>query len=251
MQGPVVSHNEWLQARKQFLAREKELTRLRDALARERQALPRERVEKHYIFEYSEGKRCLEELFDGSGQLIVYHFMMGPEWPEGCPSCSFLVDQFDAMRPHLLARDVNLVAVSRAPWREIAAFKSRMGWKFPWYSSFGTDFNRDFGASFTKDEFESGKMQYNYTVQEFPSEEAPGASVFAKSDAGELFHTYSTYGRGLDMMLNAYNFIDLTPKGRNEEGLPWPMAWVRHHDKYESAAAHACCGSHQQTAVSR
>jgi predicted dithiol-disulfide oxidoreductase (DUF899 family) len=242
MQGRVVSHDEWLKARTQFLAKEKQLTRLRDELARERQGMPWERVEKHYIFENDEGKRCLEELFDGSGQLIVYHFMMGPGWPEGCPSCSFLADQFDAMRPHLLARDVNLVAISRAPWKEIAEFKKRMGWKFPWYSSFGTEFNRDFGVSFTKGEVESRKMPYNYTVQQFPAEEAPGASVFTKDDAGALFHTYSTYGRGLDMMLNAYNFIDLTPKGRNEEGLPWPMAWVRHHDKYEGAAAGLSCG---------
>jgi predicted dithiol-disulfide oxidoreductase (DUF899 family) len=181
-------------------------------------------------------------LFGGQSQLIVYHFMLGPGWPEGCPSCSFLADQYDSLRPHLLARDVNLVVVSRAPWKEIATFKQRMGWQFPWYSSFGTDFNRDYGVSFTKAELESGKAQYNYEAQSFPSEEAPGASVFAKNDAGEVFHTYSTYGRGLDMMLNAYNFIDLTPKGRNEEGLPWPMAWVRHHDKYEHAQdAKACC----------
>jgi predicted dithiol-disulfide oxidoreductase (DUF899 family) len=241
MQARVVSHDEWLRARTQFLAKEKQLTRLRDELARERQQLPWVRVEKHYIFENDEGKRCLEELFDGSSQLIVYHFMLGPGWAEGCPSCSFLADQFDALRPHMLARDVNLVVVSRAPWNEIAAFKKRMGWKFLWYSSNGTDFNHDFGVSFTKDEVESGKMRYNYTVQQFPREEAPGASVFAKNDAGELFHTYSTYGRGLDLMLNAYNFIDLTPRGRNEEGLPWPMAWVRHHDKYEGSAAQACC----------
>lgn len=241
MQGQVVSQSEWRKARTQFLAKEKQLTRLRDELARERQQLPWVHIEKHYMFENDEGKRCLEELFDGSSQLIVYHFMLGPGWQEGCPSCSFLADQFDALRPHMLARDVNLVVASRAPWNEIAAFKKRMGWKFPWYSSHGTDFNRDFGVSFTKDEFESGKMRYNYTMQQFPSEEAPGASVFAKNEAGELFHTYSTYGRGLDMMLNAYNFIDLTPKGRNEEGLPWPMAWVRHHDKYEGAAAQACC----------
>ena len=242
MQGNVVSHEEWVKARKQFLAKEKELTQLRDSLARQRQQLPWERVEKHYMFEGAEGKQCLEELFGGQSQLIVYHLMLGPGWPEGCPSCSFLADQFDALRPHMIARDVNLVAVSRAPWAEIAKFQERMGWQFPWYSSYGTDFNPDFGVSFSKEQFESGKMQYNYEVQQFPSEEAPGASVFAKNDAGEIFDTYSTYGRGLDMMLNAYNFIDLTPKGRNEEDLPWPMAWVRDHDKYEHAAeAKACC----------
>ena len=238
----VVSHEEWVKTRKQFLAKEKELTHLRDELARQRQQLPWERVEKHYMFEGAEGKQCLEELFGGQSQLIVYHFMLGPGWPEGCPSCSFVADQFDALRPHMIARDVNLVAVSRAPWSEIAKFKQRMGWQFPWYSSYGSDFNADFGVSFSKEQFESGKMQYNYEVQQFPSEEAPGASVFVKGEAGKVFHTYSTYGRGLDMMLNAYNFIDLTPKGRNEEGLPWPMAWVRHHDKYENAGeAKACC----------
>ncbi len=241
MQAQVVSHSEWLKARTQFLAREKQLTRLRDELACERRELPWERVDKNYTFDNAQGKHSLEDLFDGRGQLIVYHFMLGPGWREGCPSCSFVADQFDAMRPHLTARDVNLVAVSRAPWDEIAAFKKRMGWKFPWYSSFGTDFNHDFGVSFSKQDLENGKMNYNYTVQKFPHEEAPGASVFAKDGAGEIFHTYSTYGRGLDMMLNAYNFIDLTPKGRDEEGLPWPMAWVRHHDKYDHEAAHACC----------
>ena len=241
MQEHVVSHSEWLKARTQFLAKEKQLTRLRDELARERRDLPWERVEKSYTFANGEGKAQLQELFNGSSQLIVYHFMLGPGWEAGCPSCSFLADQFDAMRPHLLARDVNLVAVSRAPWAEIAAFQGRMGWKFPWYSSYGTDFNRDFGVSFTKEEFESGKMHYNYTVQKFPNEEAPGASVFTRNTTGDVFHTYSTYGRGLDMMLNAYNFIDLTPKGRDEQDLPWPMAWVRHHDKYEGAPVQTCC----------
>lgn len=241
MQGQVVSHSEWLKARTKFLAREKQLTKLRDELARERRELPWERVEKKYVFENGDGKHGLAELFDGKGQLIVYHFMMGPGWKEGCPSCSFIADQFDAMRLHLRARDINLVAVSRASWPEIAVFKQRMGWKFPWYSSYGTDFNQDYGVSFPKEQFEGGAVPYNYTVKNFPSEEAPGASVFAKNEAGEIFHTYSTYERGLDMMLNAYNFIDLTPKGRNEEGLPYPMAWVRHHDKYEEAAAHSCC----------
>jgi predicted dithiol-disulfide oxidoreductase (DUF899 family) len=242
MQAKVVSHDEWVKTRKQFLAKEKELTLLRDELARQRQQLPWERIEKEYVFEGADGKQSLSELFGGQSQLIVYHFMLGPGWPEGCPSCSFLADQYDSLRPHLLARDVNLVVVSRAPWKEIAPFKQRMGWQFPWYSSFGTEFNPDFGVSFSKADFESGKMQYNYEVQQFPSAEAPGASVFAKNDTGEVFHTYSTYGRGLDMMLNAYNFIDLTPKGRNEEGLPWPMAWVRHHDKYEhDVTAKASC----------
>jgi predicted dithiol-disulfide oxidoreductase (DUF899 family) len=232
----VVSHAEWLAARKQFLAKEKELTHLRDELARLRRELPREKVEKNYVFEGPSGKVTLADLFDGSSQLIVYHFMFGPEWKEGCPSCSFIADQFDSIRSHMQQRDTNLVAVSRATWPEIDAFKKRMGWKFPWASSFGTDFNYDYKVSFNKSDIESGKAIYNYETSSFPSEEGPGASVFYKQDA-EIFHTYSTYGRGLDMMLNAYNFIDLTPKGRNEEGLPWPMAWVRHHDKYGDSTA--------------
>lgn len=241
METQVVSHSDWLKARTQFLAKEKQFTRLRDELARDRRELPWERVQKEYIFSNGEAKPHLSELFDGSSQLIVYHFMLAPGWSEGCPGCSFLADQFDSIRPHMLARDVNLVAVSRAPWKEIEAFRNRMGWNFPWYSSFGTDFNRDFGVSFTKEEVENGRVPYNYTVQNFSREEGPGASVFTKGPAGKIFHTYSTYGRGLDMMLNAYNFIDLTPKGRDENDLPRPMAWVRHHDKYEHAVEHACC----------
>ena len=227
----VVSHADWLAARKQFLAKEKELTHLRDELARLRRELPAEKVEKQYTFEGPEGKNALGDLFQGCSQLIVYHFMFGPEWKEGCPSCSFIADQFDSIRLHMRQRDTNLVAVSRAKWAQIEAFKKRMGWTFPYFSSFGSDFNYDFQASATREEIESGKSIYNYEPSNFPSDERPGASVFCKKD-GQILHTYSTYGRGLDMMLNAYNFIDLTPKGRNEDGLPFPMAWVRHHDKY-------------------
>nr|AUN36718.1 hypothetical protein [uncultured bacterium] len=227
----LVSHAEWLAARKKFLAKEKELTHLRDELARLRRELPQEKIEKKYVFEGPNGKVGLADLFGGSSQLIIYHFMFGPGWKEGCPSCSFIADQFDSIAPHMAQRDVRLAAVSRATYPEIEAFKKRMGWQFPWVSSFGNDFNYDFQVSFSKEDIASGKSVYNYETTSFPSDEGPGASVFYKKDGG-IFHTYSTYGRGLDMMLNAYNFIDLTPKGRNEEGLPYPMAWVRHHDKY-------------------
>jgi predicted dithiol-disulfide oxidoreductase (DUF899 family) len=229
----VVSHAEWLAARKQFLAKEKEFTHLRDELSRQRRELPRERVEKKYVFAGPNGNVELADLFGGLSQLVVYHFMFGPGWKEGCPSCSFIADQFDSIALHMAQRDTRLVAVSRATMPEIEVFKKRMGWKFPWVSSFGNDFNYDFRVSFSKEDIASGKAIYNYETSSFPSEEGPGASVFYRnSNDGEIFHTYSTYGRGLDMMLNAYNFIDLTPKGRNEDSLPYPMAWVRHHDKY-------------------
>jgi predicted dithiol-disulfide oxidoreductase (DUF899 family) len=227
----VVSPSEWLAARKEFLKKEKEFTHLRDELSRQRRQLPWMKVEKNYVFEGPAGKATLADLFGGRTQLIVYHFMFGPGWKEGCPSCSFIADQFDSIAQHMAQRDTTLVAISRATLPEIEAFKKRMGWQFRWVSSFGTDFNYDFQVSFSKDDIEKGKAIYNYQTSSFPSEEGPGASVFAKR-AGDVFHTYSSFGRGLDMMLNAYNFLDLTPKGRDEEGLPWPMAWVRHHDRY-------------------
>jgi len=246
----TVSHAEWLAARKQFLAKEKEFTHLRDALSKQRRELPWEKVEKNYVFEEPRGKVTLGDLFGGCSQLLVYHFMFGPGWKEGCPSCSFIADQFDSITLHMAQRDTRLVAVSRATLAEIEAFKKRMGWKFPWVSSFGTDFNYDYRVSFSKKEIASGKAIYNYETSSFESEEGPGASVFYRED-GDIFHTYSTYGRGLDMMLNAYNFIDLTPKGRDEDSLPYPMAWVRHHDKYEDTSAltaksKASCCSEQQ-----
>jgi predicted dithiol-disulfide oxidoreductase (DUF899 family) len=246
----TVSHAEWLAARKQFLAKEKEFTHLRDALSKQRRELPWEKVEKNYVFEEPRGKVTLGDLFGGCSQLLVYHFMFGPGWKEGCPSCSFIADQFDSITLHMAQRDTRLVAVSRATLAEIEGFKKRMGWKFPWVSSFGTDFNYDYRVSFSKEEIASGKAIYNYETSSFESEEGPGASVFYRED-GEIFHTYSTYGRGLDMMLNAYNFIDLTPKGRDEDSLPYPMAWVRHHDKYEDTSAlteksKASCCSEQQ-----
>ncbi len=231
----VVLPGEWLKARKELLAKEKEFTRLRDDISRLRRELPWERVEKDYVFEGPNGKSSLRDLFAGKSQLIVYHFMMGPTWTEGCPGCSFIGDHLDGSLPHLSARDIRLVAVSRAPLAAIAAFKKRMGWNFPWYSSNGTDFNADYQASARKEEAGKDEVYYNYGMQKFPSEERPGASVFCKDEAGNIYHTYSTYARGLDIFIGAYNWMDITPKGRDEEGLPRPMAWLRHHDRYEPA----------------
>ena len=233
----VVSHEEWLAARSAFLAKEKELTRQRDELSRQRRALPWEKVEKRYEFDSTQGKIALADLFNGRSQLIVYHFMLGPGWQQGCPSCSFIADHFDGSTIHLANRDTMLAAVSRAPLPEIEVFKKRMGWKFQWVSSFASDFNFDYQVSFTPEEKARGQkargnVTYNYGQREFPSDEGPGASVFAKNAAGEVFHTYSTYARGLDILMGAYNFLDLVPKGRDEEGLAFSMSWVRHHDRY-------------------
>src|SRR6266481_1803190 len=201
----VVTPAEWLAARKELLKKEKEFTRLRDELSKQRRELPWEKVEKTYVFDGPRGKETLADLFGGRSQLIVYHFMFGPGWAEGCPSCSFISDHIDGSVPHLAARDVRLAVVSRAPLAEIEAFKKRMGWKFHWVSSFGTDFNFDYHVSFTKDELAAGEVYYNYGMTKFGSPEAPGASAFYKDDAGRLFHTYSSYGRGLDIFLGAYN----------------------------------------------
>jgi predicted dithiol-disulfide oxidoreductase (DUF899 family) len=198
--------------------------------------LPWEKVEKDYIFDGPTGKQTLAGLFGKRSQLVVYHFMLGPGWSEGCPSCSLISDHFDGFALHLAQRDVTLAVVSRAPLPEIEAFKKRMGWRFPWVSSFGNDFNFDYQVSFTKDDLAKGKVYYNYAQREFPSEEAPGASVFARDKSGNVFHTYSTYGRGLDMLMGVYHFLDLVPKGRDEDGLKHTMAWVRHHDKYVDGA---------------
>lgn len=228
----AVSRNEWLTARKQFLIKEKEFTRLRDRLSAERRTLPWVKVEKRYVFDGPNGKETLADLFAGRSQLIVYHFMFGPGWEEGCKSCSFVADHIDGAVVHLAQRDVTLLAVSRAPLPQIEAFKKRMGWRFKWVSSYENDFNRDYHVSFTKDEMAKGKVYYNYDMQEFDSEEAPGASVFYKERTGDIFHTYSAYARGLDILVGAYNYLDLVPKGRDEDGLTFTMAWVRHHDRY-------------------
>jgi predicted dithiol-disulfide oxidoreductase (DUF899 family) len=228
----IVSRDEWLAARKALLAKEKAFSRTRDQLTAERQSLPK--VDKAYVFDTPAGKKTLAKLFNGKSQLFVYHFMLGPSWDEGCKSCSFLADHFDGALAHLAARDVAFVAVSRAPLAKIEAFRRRMGWHFPWVSSDGSDFNFDYGVSF-KDEAVGAEGNYNYTRQKIESDELPGASVFYKDADGTVFHTYSTYARGLDLLIGAYNFLDLTPKGRDEAELPWTMAWVRHHDRYDSA----------------
>jgi predicted dithiol-disulfide oxidoreductase (DUF899 family) len=229
----IVSHQEWVAARKVHLADEKAFTRARDALSRKRRELPWEKVEKNYVFQGPNGAESLADLFGGKSQVIVYHFMLGPDWEEGCPSCSLLADHFDGAVIHLAQRDVAFVVVSRAPWRQIEQFKRRMGWQFKWVSSHGNDFNFDYQVSATPEEKASGKVIYNYELTTFPSDERPGTSVFYKDPAGEIFHTYSSYGRGLDILIGAYNFLDLAPKGRDETGLSYGMAWVRHHDKYE------------------
>jgi predicted dithiol-disulfide oxidoreductase (DUF899 family) len=232
----VVSHDEWLAARKAYLAEEKAFSRARDALSKKRRELPWEKIEKNYGFDGPHGRETLADLFGGKSQLIVYHFMLGPDWEAGCPSCSLLADHFDGAVAHLAQRDVTFLVVSRAPLPQIEKFKARMGWHFKWVSSFGTDFNYDYHVSASPEEKTTGKILYNYELTTFPSEERPGASVFFKNDQGEVFHTYSSYGRGLDILIGAYNLLDLAPKGRDEAGLPWPMAWVRHHDRYDGAA---------------
>ncbi len=230
----IVSPSEWLEARKELLKKEKEFSRLREQLTRQRQELPWEKVEKAYLFDGPKGKETLADLFSTSNQLIVYHFMLGPDWQEGCPSCSLIADHIDSSVVHLAARDVRLIVVSRAPLTQIEAFKKRMGWHFHWVSSHENDFNYDYHVSMTKEEKAKGEVYYNYGSQkEFPSEEMPGASVFYKDVDGTIFHTYSTYARGLEVIIGAYNWLDLTPKGRDEEGLRFGMAWVRHHDKYD------------------
>ncbi len=242
----VVSRDEWLSQRKALLAREKELTRLGDQIAAERRDLPWVRVDKAYTFEAPEGRRTLAELFDGRRQLMVQHFMLADGWDEGCPSCSFMADHTDGMTVHLANRDVAFVAVSRASLAEIQRFRTRMGWKFPWVSSHGTDFNRDFGVTFTPEEVAKGNLVYNYGPWPLSFEEWPGVSVFCKDDAGEVFHTYSTYGRGVEVMMGTYRLLDLTPKGRGEGGGTYTMDWVRHHDRYQPAPREktaACCSA--------
>jgi predicted dithiol-disulfide oxidoreductase (DUF899 family) len=229
----IASPAEWLAARKELLAKEKELTHLRDSLAAQRREMPWLRIEKDYTFDTPKGKQSLSELFDGHSQLIVYHFMLGPESEAGCPSCSLLADSLNPLRVHVEQRDVNLILISRAPLAKIETFQKRMGWTLPWASSYATDFNFDFGVSFDEDKISTGEKNYNYGSMSFTTGEAPGLSVFAKNADGSIFHSYSTYARGLDPLVGVYQLLDLTPKGRNEDGLPWPMAWVRHHDRYD------------------
>jgi predicted dithiol-disulfide oxidoreductase (DUF899 family) len=228
----IVSRKEWMAARLELLKEEKELTRRSDALARWRQDLPWVKVDKNYVFDAPGGKVTLADLFAGRNQLVIYHFMFGPDWQEGCPSCSFVSDHFDGALPHLAARDVTMAVVSRAPLAKIEEFKKRMDWRFKWVSSYGGDFNTDFHVSFSEEELAQGKVDYNYTMQEFPSAEAPGLSIFYKDAAGDVFHTYSTYGRGLEALMSTYRILDLVPKGRDEDHFGFPMEWVRYHDRY-------------------
>ena len=227
----VVSHEEWIAARTAFLAKEKEFTRRRDELNQERRELPWEAVAKTYAFEGSDGKQTLPELFDGRSQLIIYHFMFEPEWDAGCKHCSFWADNFNGIVVHVNHRDATLIAVSRAPYAKLAAYKKRMGWSFKWVSSFGSDFNFDYGVSFTPEQLARKEASYNYTMQNPGYAEREGASVFYKDAGGRVFHTYSTYARGIDMLNAAYHYIDLLPKGRDEGERP--QTWVRRHNEYE------------------
>jgi predicted dithiol-disulfide oxidoreductase (DUF899 family) len=228
----IVSKAEWLTARKDLLTREKEFTRQRDALSAARRQLPMVKVEQDYVFDGPKGKETLSDLFDGRSQLVVYHFMFGPDWQEGCKSCSYLADHFDGMNWHLPHRDVSFVAISRAPLSKLQAYKKRMGWRFKWVSSYGTDFNFDYHVSFTAEDEKKNKAYYNYADDEYINDELPGLSVFYKDDKGDVYHTYSTYARGLDTLVGAYNFLDLVPKGRDEDHLEFTMEWVRRHDDY-------------------
>ena len=237
----VVSREEWIEARKAHLAHEKEYTRARDRLSAERRALPWVRVDKVYWFDGPNGQVTLADLFKGRSQLVVQHFMFAPDWIEGCKSCSFWADGFERMIPHLAARDTTLVAISLAPLQKLNAFKQRMGWTFDWLSSANSDFNFDYAVSFTPDQIQSHAKVYNFGTSGFSVEEAPGISVFYRDERGDIYHTYSCFARGLEMMNAAYHYLDLTPLGRHEEGLPYPMDWVRHRDQYQPTPVQASC----------
>jgi predicted dithiol-disulfide oxidoreductase (DUF899 family) len=233
----IVSQAQWVAARRRLLAKEKEFMRLRDQLSSERRDLPWVRVDKQYVFEGPAGNETLADLFAGRDQLIVYHFMFAPEWDTGCRSCSFWADNFNAVIPHLSQRDVTLAAVSRAPLAKLQAFGRRMGWTFKWVSAAKTDFNYDYQVSFKPEDLAHGTAVYNYARYEQSMTDMPGFSVFSKDGAGDIFHTYSTYARGLDPMNVAFQLLDLVPKGRDEAGLPHPMSWVKLHDSYGAETA--------------
>ena len=239
----IVSKEEWIEARKAHMAHEKQFTKARDALSEERRALPWVKVDKTYAFDGPNGKITLADLFKGNSQLVVQHVMFAPDWDEACKSCSFWADGFERMVPHLAARDTTMIAISLAPLAKLEAFKKRMGWTFDWVSSGTNDFNHDYGVSFTREQIDAGQAKYNYGTTRLYGPELPGISVFYRDEAGNIFHTYSTYARGLDMMNAAYHYLDLTPLGRHEEG-SHPMAWVRLRDQYEPDATKAdCCHS--------
>jgi predicted dithiol-disulfide oxidoreductase (DUF899 family) len=242
----IVSREEWLAAHKAHLTEEKALTHARDALAAKRRALPWVKVDKTHTFDTPHGRKTLAELFNGRSQLIVYHFMFGPDWQEGCPGCSFVSDHVDGALLHVEQRDVAYVAVSRAPLAKIEAFKKRMGWNFRWVSSDGSDFNYDYHVSFTSEQRAKGEVYYNFnmidaTAQGFDSDELPGVSVFYKDEAGDVFHTFSAYGRGVEPLIGAYDLLDLTPKGRDEEHNM--TDWLRHHDRYDEMGNSAGVGT--------
>jgi predicted dithiol-disulfide oxidoreductase (DUF899 family) len=227
----VVSSDEWIEARRQLLIKEKAFTRLRDQLSQERRAMPWEAINREYVFEGPDGKQTLPELFDGRSQLIVYHFMFAPSWDAGCPHCSRWADNFNGIIVHLNQRDVTMIAVSRAPYSKLAAYRKRMGWSFRWLSSADTEFNFDYHVSFTPDELAKKEAFYNYAMQDPGPSEREGVSVFYKDSTGTVFHTYSTYARGIDMLNVDYQYLDLVPKGRDEAGRgPY---WVRRHDEYD------------------
>ena len=240
-QHKIVSRDEWIAARKALMISEKELTQAREALSQERRELPWVKVDKDYVFDGPGGKATLGDLFKGRPQLVVQHVMFAPEWDAACKSCSFWVDGFDRMAPHLAARDTTMVAISLAPLAKLEAFKQRMGWTFDWVSSGANDFNYDYGVSFTQGQINAGDAKYNYGTTPPYGPELPGISVFFRDEEGSVFHTYSTFARGLDMMNAAYHYLDLTPLGRHEEGLPYPMDWVRLRDQYQPAPVQASC----------
>ncbi|WP_037084105.1 DUF899 domain-containing protein [Neorhizobium vignae] len=240
---PVVGREEWLEARRKLLALEKEETRLRDKVRAERQAMPWVKVDKDYVFDTAKGRKSLAELFDGRSQLLIYHFMLGPDWDAGCPGCSFLSDHIDGTLPHLNNHDVTFIAVARAPLDKIETYKKRMGWKFPWVSSFGSDFNFDYHVSFSKEDLAKEKVYYNF--REVPPSEAhdelPGLSAFYRNEAGEVFHTYSSYARGGEELIGTLMILDRAPLGRNEDST---MNFVKRHDEYEQKpqeTASSCC----------
>jgi predicted dithiol-disulfide oxidoreductase (DUF899 family) len=229
----VVSHEQWVTERVAFMAKEKELTRLREELSRQRRELPWEKVTKSYVFDGPSGRETLADLFGDRSQLVVYHFMFGPDWEEGCPGCSFWADSFDGVGVHLRHRDVSFVAISRAPLAKIEPFRRRMGWSFKWVSSGGNDFNYDYQVSFTPETLDAGAAVYNYAKTNMKMAELPGVSVFYRDESGNVYHTYSAYARGIDAVNAAYQYLDLVPKGRDEDQLPSPNAWWRHHDRYD------------------
>jgi len=242
MQHQIVSRDQWIAARQELLIQEKELTRLRDQLNARRRELPCVKVEKPYVFDGPNGKETLADLFSGRSQLVVRHFMFGPGWEEGCIGCSFFADHLDGALVHLKPHDVSVVAVSRAPFPELEAFRRRMGWKFKWVSSHDSDFNYDYHVSFTPEQLASGKVFYNYAMTDRVDEEMPGVSVFYKDADGEIMHTYSAFARGNEQMLGTYQILDITPKGRNETGPRHNLTdWVRLHDRYDDVAGEASC----------